>query len=167
MARDSFPPARPHAFPCSSLPPKNERASHPHWPFTVFACRALQRPFAYSLRYPKLARLPCNLIARLLLLQQASPFIRCASRRPTEVKGDFEVSLFPADPSLLRFPIRPTDSLYKVGSAFFWRERKGCRDCGPLFLYVAAPAFKKASQTCATLRPSRAAIVSRVFFRSE
>ncbi len=56
---------------------------------------------------------------------------------------------------------------YSERSSFFWRERKRCSDCGPLFLYVVAPAFKKASQTCATLRPSRAAIVSMVFFRSE
>ncbi len=56
---------------------------------------------------------------------------------------------------------------YSERSSFFWRERKRWRYLGPLFLYVSDPAFKKASQICATLRPSRAAIVSRLFFKSD
>ncbi len=56
---------------------------------------------------------------------------------------------------------------YCEALSFFWRERKRWRYLGPFFLYPSDPAFKKASQICATLRPSRAAITSRFFFRPD
>ena len=40
------------------------------------------------------------------------------------------------------------------------RERNCWRKDAPFFLYASDPAFRNASQTCATLRPSVAAIAS-------
>jgi hypothetical protein len=47
------------------------------------------------------------------------------------------------------------------------RERKCCRYLGPFFLNSSIPAFRNASQICATLRPSRAAMASRAFLSSD
>lgn len=44
--------------------------------------------------------------------------------------------------------------------------RNRCRNFAPCFLYVSDPALKNASQICAALRPSRAAILSSSFLRS-
>jgi len=55
----------------------------------------------------------------------------------------------------------------KLSRNYSLRPTKRCRNLDPSFWYVLIAACKKTSHICATLLPSRAAIASKLSFKSE